>query len=218
MQIDIWSDIYCPWCYIGKRRLEQALAHFEHRDKVEIEWRSFQLDPRAPAEYSGTANELLMERYGRSETEAQAMHDRVTALAAAEGLEYRFDRVRPGNSFLAHRLQKLAASCGLGEVMQERLFRAYFNEGLSLADPETLLRLGGEVGLAQEDLRQMLAGDAWAAEVRADIRDAARLGIHGVPFFVFDRKYAVSGAQPAELFLTALERAWAERDSGQQAL
>ncbi len=210
MKIEIWSDIACPWCYIGRRRLESALTQFEHSDQVEVIWRSYQLDPSAPREYPGTINEMLAEKKGIDPRRAEAMHAQVTALAAEEGLDYRFDQVRPGNSFDAHRLIHLAAQHGLQSEMKERLQKAYFTDGLSFSDPDTLVQLAAEVGLDADEARKVLAADSYTAEVRADIRKAQMLGISGVPFFVFDEKYAVSGAQPSTLFLTALERTWAE--------
>ncbi|HVU14373.1 MAG TPA: DsbA family oxidoreductase [Phototrophicaceae bacterium] len=210
MKIEIWSDIACPWCYIGRRRLEHALEQFDHADQVEVIWRSFQLDPTAPREYKGSINDMLAETKGIDRGRAEAMHAHVTALAAQEGLDYRFDRVRPGNSFDAHRLLHLAAQHGLQSEMKERLQKAYFTDGLSFSDPDTLVQLASEIGLDADEARQALTTDAYAAAVRADIRRAQMLGIHGVPFFLFDEKYAVSGAQPTELFLTALERTWGE--------
>ncbi|MCC6611824.1 MAG: DsbA family oxidoreductase [Anaerolineae bacterium] len=210
MKLEIWSDIACPWCYIGRRRLETALSQFEHRDQVEIVWRSFQLDPGAPQEYEGSINEMLAEMKGIHPQQAAAMHAHVTNLAAQEGLDYRFDRVRPGNSFNAHRLLHLAAHHGVQSEMKERLQKAYFTDGLSIGDAETLVQLAVEVGLDADEARAVLNSDAFAGDVRADIRRAQMLGIGGVPFFLFDERYAVSGAQPAALFTTALERAWAD--------
>ncbi len=213
MKVEIWSDIACPWCYIGRRRFERALDHFEHRDQVEMVWRSFQLDPNAPREYQGTINDMLVETKGIDRRRAEALHAHVTALAAQEGLDYHFERVRPGNSFDAHRLLHLAAHQHRQGEMKERLQKAYFTEGLSYSDPETLVRLGVEVGLDADEIRRTLETDAYAAEVRADIRRAQDLGINGVPFFLFDEKYAISGAQPVELFSMALERTWEESHS-----
>src|ERR1700755_1445815 len=141
MKIEIWSDIACPWCYIGRRRLETALAQFEHADEVEVIWRSYQLDPSAPREYAGSINDMLVEKMHINKQRAEAMHAQVTMLAAAEGLEYRFDRVRPGNSFDAHRLIHLAAHHNLQSEMKERLQKAYFTDGLSFSDPDTLVEL-----------------------------------------------------------------------------
>lgn len=210
MKVEIWSDIACPWCYIGRRRFEKALNQFEHRAQVEVIWRSFQLDPVAPREYKGTINDMLVEKKGIDRRQAEALHAHVTALAAQEGLDYRFDRVRPGNSFDAHRLLHLAAHHDRQSEMKERLQKAYFTDGLSYSDPETLAQLALEVGLDADETHKMLETDAYAADVHTDVRRAQMLGINGVPFFLFEEKYAVSGAQPVELFLTALERAWAD--------
>lgn len=223
MQVEIWSDIACPWCYIGRRRFEKALNQFEHRDAVKIIWRSFELDPDAPQHYQGSVDDLLAQKYGMSRIEAQARHAQITALAAQEGLEYHFERTRRGNSFDAHRLVHLAAQHGLQSEMKERLQKAYFTDGLSFSDPDTLVKLAVEVGLDADETRRMLETDAYAVHVRNDERRAQVLGIHGVPFFVFEQKYAVSGAQPTELFLSALQRAWeefhppAEPDNNQDA-
>jgi predicted DsbA family dithiol-disulfide isomerase len=208
MRVEIWSDIACPWCYIGRRRFEQALNQFEHRDEVEVVWRSFQLDPSAPREYNGSINEMLAEKMGVNASKAEAMHEHVTNLAAEVGLDYHFDRVRPGNSFDAHRLIHLAAHHDLQSEMKERLQKAYFTDGLSFSDPETLTQLATEVGLDANETRDMLSADTYTGDVNADIQRARMLGINGVPFFLFDQKYAVSGAQPTELFMTALERTW----------
>ncbi len=208
MKVEIWSDIPCPWCYIGKRRFEKALSQFAHRDQVTIIWRSFQLDPSAPREYAGTINEMLAEKKGISRQQAEALHAQVTELAAQEGLAYHFERVQYGNSFEAHRLLHLAAEHHLQNEMKERLQKAYFTDGLSYNDPHTLIQLAVEVGLDADETRNMLETDAYAKAVHADIQRAQVLGIHGVPFFLFDERYAISGAQPPEQFLMAFERAW----------
>ena len=205
VSVEIWSDVVCPWCYVGKRRFERALAAFEH--PVEVTWRSFELDPSAPSEREGTASEHLARKYGMSVEQAEASHSQMTELAAAEGLEYHLDRTRGGNSLDAHRLVHLAAGHGLQDAMQERLMRAYFTEGEAIGDRDTLARLATELGLDPAPL----AGDAYADAVRADEALAARIGINGVPYFVFDRRYGVSGAQPSELLLQALEPAWTAR-------
>lgn len=208
MQVEIWSDVVCPWCYIGKRRFESALAQFPHRDEVAVVWRSFELDPHAPRQVAGSLDAMLAEKIGISAAEAAAMNRRVTDLAAAEGLAYRLDLARPGNSFDAHRLIHLAAAHGLQAAAKERLLRAYFTEGLPIGDPDTLTRLGAELGLPDDEVRAMLAGDAYAADVRADQQRAAGFGIGGVPFFVLGERYGISGAQPAALFLDGLRQAW----------
>jgi predicted DsbA family dithiol-disulfide isomerase len=210
MQVEIWSDVVCPWCAIGKRRFETALARFEHADDVEVVWRSFELDPTAPAEVSGSATQRLADKYGVPLEQAQAMQARVTEQAAGEGLEFRLDRARSGNTVDAHRLLHLAKDRGVQGAVKERLLLAYFTDGESIADRPTLARLGAEAGLDGTEAAEVLAGDRYLADVRADQAEAAALGIQGVPFFVLDRKYGVSGAQPADLLLRALEQAYAE--------
>ncbi|GII57639.1 DSBA oxidoreductase [Planotetraspora thailandica] len=209
MQVEVWSDVVCPWCYIGKRRLEKALAGFEHADEVELVWRSFQLDPSYPKGVSQPVFEALSEKFGGSTSQVRAMTDRVKALAAEEGLEYDFEKSVMVNTFDAHRLTHLAKAHGLGPQMHERLMRAQLIEGETLNDTETLVRLSGEVGVPADEARRVLAGDDYTKDVEADIREAATLGATGVPFFVLDRAYGVSGAQPVELFLSALQTAHA---------
>jgi predicted DsbA family dithiol-disulfide isomerase len=210
MKVDIWSDVACPWCYVGKRRIEKALAEFEHGDQVEIVWHSYQLDPDAPAISHQTIAEVLAQKYGRSLAQAAAMNERVSGIAAQDGLEYHMEKVRYGNTFDAHRLIHLAATHHLQDAMEERFFRAYFTEGAALGDGATLVKLAGEIGLDTEEVRTTLAGDAYADEVRADIQRARRLGIQGVPFFAIDGKYGVSGAQSSEVLKKVLEQAWDE--------
>ena len=206
MQVEIWSDVVCPWCYIGKRRFETALARFGERDQVEVRWRSFQLDPSAPALTQGTLTDRLAERMG-SHDAAVAANARVTVLAAAEGLRYRLDQARPGNTFDAHRLLHLAWERGLQDSAEERLFAAYFAEGEPVGDRDTLVRLLGEVGIDEEEARAVLEGERYGDEVNADQREAMALGATGVPFFVIDRRYGVPGAQSADVLLSALETA-----------
>jgi predicted DsbA family dithiol-disulfide isomerase len=210
MRIDIWSDVVCPWCYIGKRRLESALAAFAHRTEVEIAWHSFELDPEAPRAREGSYDERLAEKYGVSVAEAAGMTATMTAAAATEGLDFRFDLARPGNTFDAHRLLHFAAERGVQGALKERLLAATFTEGAPISDTATLVRLATEAGLDGDQVRDVLAGDAFAADVRADEQQAQALGIRGVPFFVIDQKYGVSGAQPSDLLLEVLDRAWSE--------
>jgi predicted DsbA family dithiol-disulfide isomerase len=214
LTVEVWSDILCPWCYLGKRRLEKALAGFEHRDQVDVVWRSYQLDPSAPAIYDGTVSDLLQRRYGMSRKQADAAHARMTALAAEDGLEYHFERARPGNSFDAHRLVQLAKTHGRGDAMKERLMRAYFTEGVAFGDRRQLERLAGEVGLDADETRRVLEGDAFAEVVRADRQRAAELGFRGVPAFLLGGRVVVSGAQSAEVLLGALRHAWERRPDG----
>lgn len=208
MKVEIWSDVVCPFCYIGKRSFEDALARFAHRDDVEVEWRSFQLDPTMPPSVEGGLNALLAKKYGRSLEEAQEMNARVTGMAADVGLEYRLDRAQPGNTLDAHRVLHLARQRGLEDELLERLLQAYFVEGELLSDHPTLVRLAAGVGLDGDEVERALTGDAFGADVRAEGTEAHDLGLGGVPAFVLDRRLLVSGAQPADALLAALEQAW----------
>jgi predicted DsbA family dithiol-disulfide isomerase len=202
MVVEIWSDIACPWCYVGKRRFEAALARFDH--EVEVTWRSFELDPGAPASREESAAEHLAGKYGMPVEEARARQAQLAAMAAGDGLEFNFDRVRAANTFDAHRLTHLAAAHGLQDAMVERLQRAHFTDGEQLSDRETLARLAAEVGVA--DAAEMLASDRYAAEVRDDERLAQEIGITAVPTFVVDRRIAVAGAQQPEVLRELLQR------------
>jgi predicted DsbA family dithiol-disulfide isomerase len=208
MDIEIWSDIACPWCYIGKRRFEAALAQFEHRDEVRVTWRSFELDPAAPPEREGERAARLAEKYGMTVEQAREMERQMTETAAGEGLDFRFDIARSGTTFDGHRLIHLAAEHGLQDAMKERLLRAYFGEGELMSDRDTLVRLATEVGLSEDEVRDMLAGDRFAEEVREDERTAARFGISAVPTFVVDRSLGASGAHPPEALLQLLQEGW----------
>jgi predicted DsbA family dithiol-disulfide isomerase len=205
LTVEIWSDVVCPWCYIGKRRFEAAVERFD--GEVEVVWRSFELDPTAPAVREHTATEHLAAKYGMSVEQAEASHAQMTALAAQEGLEYHFERARGGNSFDAHRLVHLATAHGKQDEAMERLMRGYFTEGVAIGDREALIALAAEIGI---DGRAALQGDDYADAVREDEALAQRIGIQGVPFFVLDRRYGVSGAQPADVLLQALEKAAGE--------
>ncbi len=209
MKVEIWSDIVCPWCYIGKRRFESALTRFAQRDQVEVVWRSFELDPNAPQQVSGTLNEMLSQKYGVAPERAAAMNAQVTTVAAREGLDYQLDQAHPGNTFDAHQLIHLAAQHNQQAAAKERLMRAYFTEGASIGDPETLVALGVEIGIPADTTRTMLANQTYANDVRADERRATQLGIRGVPFFVIDEQFGVSGAQEVDVLLGALEQGWA---------
>lgn len=211
MNIEIWSDIVCPFCYLGKRRFERALAAFEGRAQVEVVWRSFELDPDAQREYHDSLDHMLARKYGITLEQAREMNEQVTRAAAAEGLDYRLDRARRGNTFDAHRLTHLARDHGSAAEAHERLFHAYFNEGLPIGDRETLVDLAAEVGLERGLVRSTLASDAYAGLVRGDERRARELGIGGVPFFLLGGRYGVSGAQTVEVFGQALERAWSDQ-------
>ena len=208
MDVEIWSDVVCPWCYIGKRRFEHALAEFDHRGEVNVTWRSFQLDPSAAPTSEGDPVERLAAKYGMSRATAEAAQARVTANAATVGLDFHLDRARSGNTFDAHRLIHYAKSAGKQDTLKERLMAAYFVEGAAIGEHETLTRLAVEVGLDEAAVREVLDGDAYADDVRHDELEARQLGITGVPFFVLDRAYGVSGAQPSETMLAALQQAW----------
>ncbi|HET7531012.1 MAG TPA: DsbA family oxidoreductase [Mycobacteriales bacterium] len=210
MKVEIWSDVVCPWCYVGKRRFEKALGRFAHADEVEVTYRSFELDPGAPAERTGSYDEHLARKYGMSPERAAAASENMTQVAAGEGLEFRFDLARPGNSFDAHRLLHLARARGRQLELKELLMRATFTEGEPIGDRATLERLAVDAALDADEVRAVLDSDRYADDVRADERQAAAYGITGVPFFVVDEKYGVSGAQPAELLIEVLQRAYDE--------
>ncbi len=210
MRIDVWSDLVCPWCYLGKRRLERALAGFEHRDQVEIVHRAFELDATRPAGQTADRVASLASKYGMTEARARTMEEEMERRAAGDGLEYHLVGGVVGNTFDAHRLVHLGRTRELGDVVLERLYRAHFTEGRSIFDVASLAELGAEAGLDREEARCALEGDAHAAEVRIDERAAQEMGITGVPFFVLGGRYAISGAQPAETFAGALARAWTE--------
>lgn len=217
MKVEIWSDVACPWCYIGKRRFEAALERFPHRDHVEVEWKAFELDPgaRAGGGADGGSSDYadrLGRKYGTSRQGAQQMLDTMTAAAASEGLDFHFEKAPAINTFDAHRVLHLALEKGVQDAVKERLLLAYFTEGEQVTDSEVLVRLAAEAGLDSDEVRDVLASGRYADEVRSDEAEAAALGISGVPFFVVDRKYGLSGAQPADLLLEVLTRAWSERN------
>jgi len=211
MQVEVWSDIACPWCYVGKRRFEAALARFEHRGRVQVVWRSFELDPDAPPEREGDRAARLADKYGITVERARELERQMTDTAAGEGLEFRFDIARSGATFDAHRLVHLAHERGLQDEMKERLLRAYFSEGQLVSDRQTLVRLAVEVGLSEHEVRESLASDRYAQAVREDELTAHRFGITAVPTFVVDRALAASGAHPPEALLELLQQGWANR-------
>ena len=208
MKVEIWSDVVCPWCYIGKRRFESALEQFGHRGEVEVEFRSFELNPNADPAEQGNLEEALARKYRLSLEQARALNARVVDAAAGEGLHYRLDIAKRGNTFDAHRLIHLAATMGLQAAMKERLLAAYFTEGKAIGDQDTLVELAAEIGIDAEQARTVLADGSFGDQVREDEREATELGITGVPFFVINRRYGVSGAQPPELILKALTAGW----------
>ncbi len=208
MRVEIWSDIVCPWCYIGKRRFEAALAEFEHRDEVQVTWRSFELDPTAPPEREGDLAAHLARKYGMDVSEARAKQQQMTEMAAAEGATFRFDTVRSGSTFDAHRIVHLAKEHGLQDAMKERLLRAYFSEGRLISDHATLAELAAEVGLPEEEVAETLAGERYAEQVRDDQQTALQFGISAVPTFVIDRALGASGAHPPVAMLDLLRQGW----------
>ena len=208
LHVDIWSDIACPWCYVGKRRFEKALSKFSQRAAVQVTWRAFELNPSAPNEEpEGNYSERLAKKYRTSTSDAEAMIARLTDIAKTEGLDFDFTTIRPGNTFDAHRLLHLAQAHGLQDAVKERLLRAYFCEGEAIGDHETLLRVSAETGLKTDLARTVLESDSYADEVREDETIARDLGINGVPFFVVAERYGISGAQTPEVLLQVLEQA-----------
>ncbi|MFJ3995952.1 DsbA family oxidoreductase [Streptomyces parvus] len=212
MRVEIWSDIACPWCYIGKARFEKGLAEFAHRDEVEVVHRSFELDPSRAKGDTALVIDMLAEKYGRSREEAAAMEADVAANAQSEGLGYRTEGRDHGNTFDIHRLLHLAKARGRQDELLALAYRANFAEERSVFDDEVLVALAEEAGLAADEARAVLADpDAYADDVRTDEREAAELGANAVPFFVLDRRYGISGGQPSEVFVQALEQAWKDR-------
>ncbi|MSR35485.1 MAG: DsbA family oxidoreductase [Gemmatimonadetes bacterium] len=211
MLVEIWSDVACPFCWLGKRRFETALARFERPDMVDVAWKSFQLNPALRTDPSITIHDHLARTKGIAPLAARGMNERLSEAGRGEGVAYDFDRIVVANTFDAHRLIQLAKTEGKADEAEERLFRAYFGEGSSVADRSVLVELAGDIGLERARVAPALEGDDYADEVRADIAEARELGINGVPFFVIDGRYAVSGAQDAEVFANALEQVLAER-------
>ncbi|WP_207425253.1 DsbA family protein [Pedobacter sp. SYSU D00535] len=212
MKVEVWSDIVCPFCYIGKRKFEKALEDFAGKDKVEIEWKSFQLDPSTQSEPGKSVYEYLAERKGMSLENSKEMHQQVTQMANEVGLDYQFDKAVVANTFDAHRLIHFAAKFDKQGEAKERLLAAYFIEGKNIADLDTLVGLAKELGLDESEARAALAQKTYSDEVKKDIQEAQQLGVRGVPFFVFNRKFAVSGAQSPEVFAGALSKAFAEEN------
>ena len=204
MRIDVWSDVACPWCYVGKRNLESALA--ETGLEAEVHWRAFELDPTAPARSEHSMDELLATKYAMTPAQAEAANAQMTETARAVGLEYHLESVQLANSFDAHRLAKLAEARGLGGQATERLFAAYFTEGRLISDAATLVELGQDIGLAEEEVLALLGSDAFADEVRADEAMAQEAGFTGVPTFVVEGRFAIPGAQSTETMVRLLSR------------
>lgn len=210
MKIEIWSDVICPFCYIGKQNFEKALEEFADKDHVEVVWKSFQLDPSLPETASESYEEYLTKRKGMPYEQVKGMLTNVTEMAKQAGLKYHLDRSVIVNSQKAHLLLQFAKSKGLGNEAEERLFRGFFTEGADIADLDTLVRLGKEIGLDENETKLIFDDEKYRYEMTQDIQEAQSLGVSGVPFFVFDRKYAVSGAQPSEAFADTLSKSYAE--------
>jgi predicted DsbA family dithiol-disulfide isomerase len=210
MEVEIWSDVVCPWCYLGKKRFEQALASFEHRDKVQVTYRSFELDPAAPPGVTSPTVEMLAQKYGMSADQAEQAQRQMEQRAAADGLTFRMSGLRSGSTRDAHRLLQLAKASGRQDQLMERLQRAYFTEHDSIFDHDSLTRLATEAGLDREEVTDVLTSDRYSDHVDTDEAMARVLGATGVPLFVVDRRYGISGAQPPETITDVLERAWAE--------
>lgn len=210
MKVEIWSDVVCPFCYIGKRRFEEALGQFAGADQIEVVWHSFLLDPELKGDGKTSPYEYLAERKGMSLEQSKQMHQQVTDMAKEVGLDYHYENAIVANSVDAHRLLQLAKQHGLGDATKELLMKAYFIEGKDIASHETLQAIGTQVGMEAKEVADTLASDQYLAAVQADVQEAQQIGVRGVPFFVFDRKYAISGAQPAEAFLGTLQTSFAE--------
>jgi predicted DsbA family dithiol-disulfide isomerase len=212
MKVDIWSDIRCPFCYIGKRKFEMALQEFDQKNEVEVIWHSFELDPQAQTMPNGDMYDHLAKVKGQTREWSIKMHEHVTNLAKEVGLDYDFDKAIIANSFNAHRLIQFAKTKNLGDVAKERLLKAYFTEGKNIDDKKTLIDLGIEIGLNKIEVEQVINSDAFTKNVRDDEEQARQIGVTGVPFFVFDQKFAVSGAQDPKVFLDTLQKVWNEKE------
>ncbi|HLW41869.1 MAG TPA: DsbA family oxidoreductase [Flavobacterium sp.] len=210
MKIEIWSDVMCPFCYIGKRNFEAALAQFADKENIEVEWKSYQLDPSVPEVATESQEDYLVKRKGMSREQVRAMSANVTEMAKSTGLEYHLDQSVMVNSQKAHQLIQFAKSKNLGNEIEERLFKAFFTEGKNVADIETLTQLGKEIGLDENELQTAFTDERYKYQMTQDIQEGQNLGVKGVPFFVFDRKYGVSGAQPAEAFLETISKSFTE--------
>jgi len=210
MRVDIWSDVMCPFCYIGKRRFEGALAQFENRDDVEIVWHSFQLDPDVKAQPGKDVYSWLAERKGQSLDWSRQAHKQVAEMASGVGLQYNFDNAVIANSFDAHRVVQLAKKYGKSDAMEEQLFKGYFTDSKNIGSHEVLIEMATAIGIDADETAEVLKNDTYADAVQADIDRAAQIGINGVPFFVINNKYGISGAQATETFTGALNKAWEE--------
>ena len=213
MKIEIWSDVMCPFCYIGKRRFEKSLENTSLKDKIDVEWKSFQLNPGMQTDTSININEYLAQHKGMPLEQAKALNAQVTQMAKGEGLEYNFDKSVVANSFKAHVLTHFAKQFGKQDEVEGLLFQSYFTEGKNIDDIEVVKDIAKQVGLDDVAYQKVVVDGSLDHEVKMDINEARQIGVQGVPFFVYDRKYAVSGAQPVELFIQTLEKAYSEWQS-----
>jgi predicted DsbA family dithiol-disulfide isomerase len=218
MKVDIWSDVRCPFCYIGKRKFEKALEKFPHKNEIEVNWHSFELDPTLKTNTAVSAIEHIADIKGISKEQAEGMHTHVTNVAKEIGLDFNFEKSVIANSFNAHRLIQLAKTKGLANEAEEQLFKAHFLEGKNIDDNETLIQIGVSAGLNENDVKDMIASDSFSQEVRQDEMQAQSIGINGVPFFILNNKYAVSGAQSPDVFLQALSQTWSEIEKEKQPI
>ncbi len=210
MQVEIWSDVMCPFCYIGKRKFELALEQIPNKDKIDITWKSYQLSPELKTDKTLNINQYLSKHKGIPLTKAEEMNAYVTEMASKVGLEYRFDKAIVANSFMAHCFSHYAKQYGKQNELEEKLFAAYFSEGKNIDNLDILLKIGEDLGLNREDLSLALTSNAYSKEIENDINEAQKIGVHGVPFFVFDRKYAISGAQESSVFFDTIQQSLAE--------
>jgi predicted DsbA family dithiol-disulfide isomerase len=210
IEVEVWSDVMCPFCYIGKRRFEAALAQFPHQDEVKVTWKSFQLSPDAKTQPGKSMNEFLAEHKGISVTQAQQLHAQVTQMAAGAGLTYNFDQAVVANSFNAHRFIHFAKKYGKQTEAKELVFKAHFTEGRNVDEYSTLIEIGKSIGLDPVALQTALEDGSFSEDVRHDMREAAQIGVRGVPYFLFNRKHLVYGAQETRVFLDALQKSWQE--------
>lgn len=214
MKVEIWSDVVCPWCFVGKRKFEQALEQFEHADELEISWRSYELDPKAPEIREGTYPERIARKYGMEVGQARAAMARIISVGAEVGIDFKFDSMQPGNTFNAHRLLHFAKLQGKQIELKERLLDATFFEGRATGTRDVLIDVAVEAGLDKDEVIEVLDTEQFAESVRQDERVAGMLGVTGVPFFLVDEAYGIPGAQEPEVYLNILNRAWAETHRG----
>jgi len=210
MQVEIWSDVMCPFCYIGKRKFEAALAQFPHKDKIEIIWKSFELNPTLKTDTTKTIVQYLSETKGISIEQTKQMVAGAENMAKEVGLAYHLSNTKVANSFKAHRLSHFAKQKGKQDLLEEKLFKAYFTDTLNTDDDKVLMQIGKEVGFDEAELKALLESEQFAADVKQDELEAQQIGVRGVPFFALNRKYAISGAQDSQVMLGALEKAYAE--------